>query len=103
MLLGYVKLKNFVQNISFLEKNKNASRPLVDRILESASRGGGCLLGGLSAPGGMSTPGGGCLLLGGVSARGVSAPGGVTAPRGCLLPEVCVCVSQHALRQTPPC
>ena len=40
--------------------------------------------------------------------RGVSAPGvsgGVSAPGGCLLRGVSapgVCVSQHALRQTPP-
>ena len=62
--------------------------------------GGGCLLpgGGVSASGGVSGPrgvvvcfGGGVGLVrgGGVSGLGGSAPGGV--------------VSQHALRQTPPC
>ena len=72
---------------------------------------GGCLLRGVSAPGGFVCSGG-CLLQGGLSAPGecllwgvstlgVSAPG-VSALRGrrCLLWGV---VSQHALRQTPPC
>ena len=40
---------------------------------------------------------GGCLLGG-----AVSAPGGGGLPLGgCLLQRGCVCVSQHALRQTP--
>ena len=51
---------------------------------------GGCLLRGVSAPRGRVSE-----SEGGVSIRGVSAPG------GCLLPGGCV--SQHALRQTPPC
>ena len=61
---------------------------------ESAS-GGGLVLGGVfvfgpvSAPRGVSAPGG-CLVL------GVSAPRGVSASGGSV-------VSQHALRQTPPC
>ena len=58
----------------------------------------GCLLRGVSAPGGVCS--GGCLL------RGVSVPGWVSAPRGCLLQGVSAqgdVVSQHALRQTPPC
>ena len=79
---------------------------------ESASRGGGgvCSQGGCLLPGGVcsqgvSAPGGVCsgecllwgvcLLLGGVSFSGGSVPGGVSAPGGM--------VSQHALRQTPPC
>ena len=52
---------------------------------------------------GVPTPGGVCswggLLMGGSAhggrGVGVPAPGGVPAPRGW--------VSQHALRQTPPC
>ena len=52
----------------------------------------GCLLWGVSAPRG-------CLLWGGVCS-GVSAPGGLLLG-GCLLPGGVV--SQHALRQTPPC
>ena len=58
---------------------------------------GGCLL-----------PGGACS--GGPAPRGVSALGGVCSgegllPGGCLLGGVCSqgVVSQHALRQTPPC
>ena len=65
-------------------------RPLVDRMLESASRGGsgpgGCLLQGGLVPGGVSAPGG--FGPGGMSAPGESGPGGG--------------ISQHALRQTPP-
>ena len=61
--------------------------------------GGSALGGGVCSRGGLSAPGE-CLLWG-VSALGVSAPG-VSALRGrrCLLWGV---VSQHALRQTPPC
>ena len=57
--------------------------------------GGVCSKGGLgvSVLGGLlwgvSALGGGCLLQGSVCSKGVSAPGGL--------------VSQHALRQTPPC
>ena len=95
-----------------------------------SARGGGCLLpeglplGGLP-PVGLSAPGrgvclrgvsaSGCLLLGVSAPRGVSAPGGVCLllgggclPLGGLLLGGGVCslggvVSQHALRQTPPC
>ena len=56
-------------------------------------RGVYLVLGDVLSPGGSGS--GGCLLWG-VSAQGVSAPGGVACSRGC------VCVSQHALRQTPP-
>ena len=71
----------------------------------------GCLLRGCMILGGLE----GCLLWG-VSAQGGSAPGGHVCSggllRGCLLPGgVCFqgmsalggAVSQHALRQTPPC
>ena len=66
-------------------------------MLESASQGGGLLPGGVCSQGGVCS--GGCLLPGGVC-WGVSAPGG-SALGGCLLGGVVV--SQHALRQTPPC
>ena len=69
---------------------------------------GGCLvLGGGLVPGeGVSAPGGGAWSW------GVSAPGGsllwkVPGPRGCLFRGEYLVqvqgVSQHALRQTPPC
>ena len=71
--------------------NKNAYqydayRPLVDRMLESASRGVSAP--GVSVPEGL-LPGGGVCLEGvcfrGVSAPGGSAPGG-SAPRGGCIP-----------------
>ena len=53
-------------------------------------------------PGGVSAPGGrGESALGGCLLWGVSAPRGVSVPGGCLLWGGGV--SQHALRQTPPC
>ena len=62
----------------------------------------GCLvLRGVSARGGVWSLG--CLLLGGVWSWGVSAPKGgclLLGGGGGLLRGV---VSQHALRQTPPC
>ena len=83
--------------------------------------GGGCLVSGVGClvQGGLLW--GGCLLPGavcswGVSGHGVSGPGGVSAPGGvlsqggsgpggggCLLLGGGWVVSQHALRQTPPC
>ena len=57
----------------------------------------GCLLWGVSAPRGVSGLGG--LLQGGLL-WGVSAPGGVCSGGVSALGGV---VSQHALRQTPPC
>ena len=49
----------------------------------------------------------GCLLWGGVCSGGcLLQVGGVCSREGCLLRGVCswgVCVSHHALRQTPPC
>ena len=72
---------------------------------------GGCLLRGVSASEGVSAPGGSasrggvCLVLGGVSFRGGLLPGGVCSG-GCLPLGVSArggVVSQHALRQTPPC
>ena len=72
---------------------------------------GGVWSGGVSAPRGVSDPGGvsvpgGCLLLGWMSAPGgCVCSWGVSAPGGSLLwGGVCSggCVSQHALRQTPP-
>ena len=104
-------LENYKKNKNTFQKD--AYRPLVDRMPESASREGGCLLRGVSAPGGcllwgVSTPGLGVsaprgvsalggICLGGVCSGGLSAPGGcllqggcllrgVSAPEGCLLP-----------------
>ena len=56
-------------------ENKNAFqydsyRPLVNRMLQSASRGG-------AGSGGVVPGPGGCLLLGGLWSRGVPGPGGV--------------------------
>ena len=65
---------------------QDAYRPLIDRMLESASGGGvysrGCLLPGVvSVPGGVCSRG--CLLWGGdLLPRGGSAPGGLSAPGG---------------------
>ena len=77
-----------------------------------------CLLvflsGGCTCPGGVpakGVPAGECVTArgGGVPTRGVPTWGGVPA-RGCIYPGVYLlggvpaqwCVSQHALRQTPP-
>ena len=77
---------------------------------ESASGGGGAVLspsrGGVLSPGkGVYLVPGVYLVLGGVWSRGTCL-----VPGGCLLQGVCVpapggggVVSQHALRQTPPC
>ena len=83
---------------------------------------GGCLLLGVSALGGVSTLGGvsalggsalgGVSVLGGVCSGGICYWGGLlwggVCSRGCLLLGGCLLpeggvVSQHALRQTPPC
>ena len=45
---------------------------------------------------------GGCLLLGGVCLGGCVCLSGVCLPGGRCLPLVPGCVSQHAMRQTPP-
>ena len=68
-------------------------RPLVDRMPESASSGGG------SAPGVCVCSWGSVCSWG----RGVCSQGGVCS-RGCVLLGGCSQggVSQHALRQTPP-
>ena len=76
------------------------------------SWGGGICSRGVSAPRGVFAPRG-CLLPGGICSWGVSAPGGARVGV-CLLAGgvsalggVCLLlrgvVSQHALRQTPPC
>ena len=63
--------------------------------------GGGVCSWGVSAPRGVSAPGGGVPGLGGAGLGG-SGPGGAwSRGGGCLLPGGVV--SQHALRQTPPC
>ena len=60
-----------------MHSSRMRTRPLVDRMLESASRGGG-----------------------GVWCRGGLVPGGVWCQEG---PGLGGGISQHALRQTPPC
>ena len=84
-----------------MHSSRDAYRPLVDRMLESASRGGGLLRGGVWS--------GGCLLGGRVSALGGGSAwggcllwGGSGLGGGCLLRGGCVVASQHALRQIPP-
>ena len=113
-------------------RNKDAYRPGIDRISQHALRGEWCVCSrgvcplGLSAPGGCVCPRGdvcswwGCLLwgdvcFGGCLLWGVSAPGGgsvcswgVASPGGCVSAPGGSAprgggVSQHALRQTPPC
>ena len=95
----------------------DAYRPLVARISQHALRRGGVSPGGcVSAPRGVSAPGRRgcllwwrkCLLQGGTLLlwAGFSAPGGRVCSGGCVcswgLSAQAGCVSQHALRQTPP-
>ena len=55
-LTTYTKLSTFTDKNAF---QLDAYRPLVDRMLESASRGGGGCSRGVSAPGGVCSQGGG--------------------------------------------
>ena len=104
--------KSSIQNKNAFQQD--AYRPLLDRMLESASRGGGSAWsrGGCLVPGRVSAwswgvclvlgvclvPGGVCLVPGGClpGPRGVFAWSreGLPGPRGGM-------ASQHALRQTP--
>ena len=98
-----------------MHSSRNVYRPLIDCMLESASRGGSgpggvCSQGGLVRSRGSALGGsgpGGCLLLGGSALGGSLVPGGW----GALVQSRGVCswggsaprgVSQHALRQNPP-
>ena len=81
--------KKFNDCISTQNKHKNAFQqdayqPLVDRMLESASRGEGVWSGGVSAPRG-SGPGG--IWSGGSGSGGCLLQGGLVG--GCLVWGVC--------------
>ena len=94
-----------LMTISTLKTRKHSSRMRTGRSLTVCRS---LLPGGVSAPGGCVCSGG-CLLLGGVCSGGVCllqggvcSWGGLVPGGGGPVPEGWE-VSQHALRQTPPC